>query len=380
MEAFNRQLLSCSIRLRNLPILSPVQSLAAQEAGQGVIRWDHAGDLRQEPGMNLRMEPWRGPLPLTRSLKAYGRAKAEFGFISNLYSSAQNYGVIYYDVLPKLWSLTGVWMARYAPANYSGEIVHSLIFFFTFNLITTVLGLPVSYYSNFVLEEKFGFNKQTVGLWVADIFKGQALSVALGAPLLSGFLAIIKKTGNSFFYYLWLLAVVVQLFAITIYPIAILPLFNKLTPLPEGPLKTSVEGLAKRLKFPLTNLYVIDGSKRSAHSNAYFFGLPWKKHIVIYDTLIEGSETEEVVAVLGHELGHWSLGHTTKLFGIAQVSFLTNLPWKWCAKFNTSFISSTSSHSSPSSLAITRYTNPLVFTKNSLLSSAPSCFPTSWHH
>lgn len=320
-----------------------------------------------------------GPLPLTGSLKAYGRAKAEFGFISNLYSQAQSYGVIYYDVLPKLWSLTGIWITRYAPANYSGEIVHSLIFFFTFNLISTVLGLPVSYYSNFVLEEKFGFNKQTVGLWVADIFKGQALSIALGAPLLSGFLAIIKKTGNSFFYYLWLLAVVVQLFAITIYPIAILPLFNKLTPLPEGPLKTSVEGLAKRLKFPLTNLYVIDGSKRSAHSNAYFFGLPWKKHIVIYDTLIEGSETEEVVAVLGHELGHWSLGHTTKLFGIAQVSLLTSLQWKWYANFNTSFISSTSSHSFLFSLLITRYTNPLVSIKNSLLSSASSYFPTSSH-
>jgi STE24 endopeptidase len=84
-------------------------------------------------------------------------------------------------------------------------------------------------------------------------------------------------------------------------------------------LKTGVEGLAQRLKFPLHELYVIDGSKRSAHSNAYFFGMPWKKHIVIYDTLIEKSETQEVVAVLAHELGHWSLGHTTRLFGISQV-------------------------------------------------------------
>jgi len=108
---------------------------------------------------------------------------------------------------------------------------------------------------------------------------------------------------------------------ITIYPIAILPLFNKLSPLEEGKLKTDVEDLAKKLKFPLKELYVIDGSKRSAHSNAYFFGLPWKKHIVIYDTLIEKSENEEVVAVLAHELGHWSLGHTTKLFGISQAHF-----------------------------------------------------------
>ena len=218
--------------------------------------------------------------------------------------------------------MTGIWLSRYGPANYSGEIVHSLLFFFTFNLITTTLSLPISYYSTFVIEEKFGFNKQTLKLWVTDMIKGQALLVVLGGPLLSGFLAIIQKTGNGFFYYLWLFAIAVQVFAITIYPIAILPLFNKLSPLEEGPLKTGVENLAKRLKFPLNSLYVIDGSKRSAHSNAYFYGLPWKKHIVIYDTLIEKSETEEVVAVLSHELGHWSLGHTTKLFGVAQVCYL----------------------------------------------------------
>jgi len=193
-----------------------------------------------------------------------------------------------------------------------------LLFIFVFNLIQTGFGLPTSYYRNFVLEEKFGFNKQTVRLWVTDMLKGQALGIVFGAPLLGAFLKIIKKTGNDFFYYLWIFSIVVQMIMITIYPIFILPLFNKLSPLEEGPLKTGVENLAKRLKFPLTELYVIDGSKRSAHSNAYFFGLPWKKHIVIYDTLIEKSETEEVVAVLGHELGHWSLSHTTKLMAISQ--------------------------------------------------------------
>ncbi len=215
--------------------------------------------------------------------------------------------------------MTGVWLIRYFPAQYTGEIMHTLIFFFAFNFITTVVNLPISYYSTFVLEEKFGFNKQTLKLWVTDMLKGQALMAAFGIPLLSGFLAIIQKTGNQFFFYLWLFSVGVQVAGITIYPILILPLFNKLAPLEEGPLKTSVEALARRLQFPLKELYVIDGSKRSAHSNAYFYGLPWKKHIVIYDTLIEKSETEEVVAVLSHELGHWSLGHTTKLFGIAQV-------------------------------------------------------------
>ncbi|KAI9704122.1 MAG: hypothetical protein M1836_006983 [Candelina mexicana] len=250
--------------------------------------------------------------------QAYGRAKAKFGAVSSLYGQIQNVGFIYYDILPKLWGLTGFWLGSYLPVRFQGEIPHTLVFFFTFNLITTVLSLPTSWYNTFVLEEKYGFNKQTPQLFVTDLLKGQALMVALGAPLLSAFLAIIQKTGNSFFYYLWLFGIGVQVFATTIYPIVILPMFNKLSPLEEGSLKTGVEGLARRLKFPLTELHVIDGSKRSAHSNAYFYGLPWKKHIVIYDTLIEKSEPEEVVAVLAHELGHWSLSHTTKLFGIAQ--------------------------------------------------------------
>lgn len=253
------------------------------------------------------------------ALQAYGRAKAKFGFVSSIISQAENLVFIYRDILPKLWGLTGLWMARYLPEHFSGEITHSLMFLFTFNLVTTILSMPRSYYSNFVIEETYGFNKQTVKIWLTDMVKSQALMIALGGPLLSAFLAIIQKTGNTFFYYLWLFSAAVQVFAITIYPILILPMFNKLSPLEPGALKTGVEGLAKRLKFPLNELYVIDGSKRSAHSNAYFYGLPWKKHIVIYDTLIEKSETEEVVAVLSHELGHWSLGHTTKLFGIAQV-------------------------------------------------------------
>lgn len=152
-----------------------------------------------------------------------------------------------------------------------------------------------------------------------DIIKNQVLIVVLGGPVLAGFLKIVQSFGTNFFYYLWVFVLFVQAFMITVYPLVILPMFNKLTPLEPGQLKTEVEALATRLQFPLKHLYVIDGSKRSAHSNAYFYGLPWSKHIVIYDTLIEKSEVSEVVAVLCHELGHWSEGHTTKLFAIAQV-------------------------------------------------------------
>ncbi|XHG00704.1 hypothetical protein AWENTII_004129 [Aspergillus wentii] len=250
--------------------------------------------------------------------QAYGRAKAKFGFVAGLYGQIQNLAFIYGDVLPKLWGVSGLLLARYFPSGFQGEITQTLVFVFSFNIISTILSIPVSYYSTFVLEEKFGFNKQTFNLWVSDMLKGQMLGIVLGTPIISAVLKIVQKSGNSFFYYLWLFGIFVQVFAITIYPIVILPLFNKLSPLEPGPLKTGVESLAKKLEFPLQELHVIDGSKRSAHSNAYFYGLPWKKHIVIYDTLIEKSEPEEVVAVLSHELGHWSLSHTTKLFAIAQ--------------------------------------------------------------
>jgi STE24 endopeptidase len=252
--------------------------------------------------------------------QAYGRAKAKFTGFNGIYGQLQNLAFYHFDVLPKLWSWTGDLLLRFAPSGFTGEISHSIVFILAFIVINQVFSLPSNIYNTFVLEEKFGFNKQTPKLFVTDIIKTNLLSVVLVPPILSGFLAIIQKTGSQFFYYLWMFGAGLQVFMITIYPIAILPLFNKLSTLQEGKLKTDVEDLAKKLKFPLHELYVIDGSKRSAHSNAYFFGLPWKKHIVIYDTLIEKSETDEVVAVLAHELGHWSLGHTTKLFGISQVS------------------------------------------------------------
>jgi STE24 endopeptidase len=179
--------------------------------------------------------------------------------------------------------------------------------------------MPFSYYHSFVLEEKFGFNKMTVKLWITDMLKGHALTIAFGIPIGSAFLSIIKRTGQGFFYYLWMFMLVVQISAITVYPILIVPMFNKLEPLKAGALKDGVEALASKLKFPLGELQIIDGSKRSSHSNAYFTGLPWKKKIVIYDTLLEKSSDKEVEAVLAHELGHWKMGHTTRLLLISQV-------------------------------------------------------------
>lgn len=249
----------------------------------------------------------------------YGRAKAKFGFISGLWSQIKNIVVIKYDVYPRLWAIAGLALSKWAPERFQGEITQSLVFAFGYSFIETVIGLPFSYYYNFVLEQHYGFNKLTVGLWVSDLLKSQALSLAFGIPIGAAFLKIIQATGDSFFFWIWLFTLGVQLGAITIYPTVIVPLFNKLTPLEPGELKQKVEALAQRLQFPLAELQVIDGSKRSGHSNAYFTGLPFlPKKIVLYDTLIEKAETKEVEAILAHELGHWKMGHTSKLLGISS--------------------------------------------------------------
>ncbi|KAH3672414.1 hypothetical protein WICMUC_004250 [Wickerhamomyces mucosus] len=258
--------------------------------------------------------------------KNYSLAKSKFSLFNGILSYLQNVAIIKYNLLPKLWNFAGFIYTKISPYlpifAQSSVISHSLLFLLGFQLISTVISLPISYYSNFVLEEKFGFNKLTIKLWISDTIKSTLLAITLGFPILAIFLKIIDYFGDTFIFYVWVFLVIVQIVAIAIYPTIIQPLFNKLTPLKEGELKTSIENLAKLNKFPLTKLYVIDGSKRSSHSNAYFYGLPWSKQIVIYDTLIETSSTLETTAVLAHEIGHWALSHTTKTLLIAQSHIL----------------------------------------------------------
>jgi len=251
--------------------------------------------------------------------QAYGRAKVSFSLWNTAYSQVLNVLFVIYDVLPRLWGIAGA-MTVHAPARFSGEKSQSVVFLLVMLLAQHLLDLFPAWYSTFRLEAAFGFNKQTLGLWITDMLKSNLLVCVLLPPVVAGFLAIMQQAGDRFLFYVWLFIAVLQAFLITVYPIFILPLFNKLTPLENGPLKDKIEALAKSRNFPLDELLVIDGSKRSSHSNAYFSGLPWKKHIVLFDTLIEQSTQDEIVAVLAHELGHWELGHTIRLFLIAQVS------------------------------------------------------------
>lgn len=255
----------------------------------------------------------------------YSISKLKFSLVTGFYGLVENVLIYKFNLLPQIWKYTGSFMSSLLaksilPAALSGSITHSLLFAGAISIVSTILNLPFSYYKNFVLEQKYGFNKLTVKLWISDIIKSIAVSIILGGPILAGFLKIIDYFGDKFMYYLSIFMGLVQIFMIIVYPKFIQPLFNKLTPLEDGEMKTAIEKLADENKFPLDKLYVIDGSKRSSHSNAYFMGLPWgSKQIVLFDTLVEQSTVPEVIAVLGHEIGHWALSHTTKLLAISQI-------------------------------------------------------------
>uniref|UniRef100_A0A336MK27 CAAX prenyl protease n=1 Tax=Culicoides sonorensis TaxID=179676 RepID=A0A336MK27_CULSO len=220
--------------------------------------------------------------------------------------------------------------------NGKNEIVVSIVFLLLTNTIGVFKEMPFKIYSVFVLEAKHGFNKQTPGFFIKDQIKAFLVSNLISIPIVSAIVYIVKIGGPYFFIYLWGFVGVVSLLLITIYPVYIAPLFDKFRPLEDGPLRKSIEDLAAKLKFPLGQLFVVEGSKRSAHSNAYFTGLFGVKRIVLFDTLLmnkglkddstlteeekgKGCSDAEVLAVLGHELGHWKLGHVTKNIIIMQV-------------------------------------------------------------
>jgi STE24 endopeptidase len=184
-----------------------------------------------------------------------------------------------------------------------------------------VTSLPFELYSTFRIEKKHGFNKQTIGLFFSDKIKSLLLSIVIGGPFTALLLKIIQYGGVYFYLYVWGFLFAFSVLMMTIYPVLIMPLFNKYEPLPEGTLKESIYALADRLNYPLTKLFVMDGSKRSSHSNAFMFGFGRNKRIVLFDTLLQQVKDQEILGILGHELGHWKLGHTVTNFVITQVYF-----------------------------------------------------------
>jgi len=189
-------------------------------------------------------------------------------------------------------------------------ILMALLFFGIIGLSADLLSLPFSIYDTFVIEQKFGFNTTSVKTFIFDKLKGLLLVVVLGGGLLSLFVLIYNITGNNFWWIAWLVFSAVSIFLSMFYSNLIVPLFNKQTPLEKGELRDAIQEFAAKTGFKLNNIFVIDGSKRSNKANAYFTGLGSKKRIVLYDTLIKDHTTEELVAVLAHETGHYKKKHT----------------------------------------------------------------------
>jgi STE24 endopeptidase len=228
------------------------------------------------------------------------------------------------------------WLDRQAHALAGQGVGAGLALIAGLALVNGVLGLPFSLYATFVLEARFGFNKTTLGLWVADLVKSTLLGAALGLPLVALVLWLMDKAGVAWWFYAWAAWVAFGLLIMAVYPKFIAPLFNKFTPLADESLRTRIDALLAKCGFASNGVFVMDGSRRSSHGNAYFTGFGKTKRIVFFDTLVERLEPIEVEAVLAHELGHYKRHHIIKrmimIYGtgfamMALLGLLKNADW-----------------------------------------------------
>ena len=236
-----------------------------------------------------------------RKSQSYKKEKYRFGIISSLISLMATLLFLFLDG----FNYVDVW-AR----SYSGNsIVIALIFFGIIMLASGILSLPFSYYSTFIIEEKYGFNKTTKKTYTLDKIKGMVIGAIIGSAVLSLIIWFYESAGSYFWVYAWGAITVFSIVMNMFYARLIVPIFNKQTPLEEGSLRNQIEVYAKKVGFNLKNIFVIDGSKRSTKANAYFSGFGSEKRITLYDTLINDLNEEEIVAVLAHEVGHYKRKH-----------------------------------------------------------------------
>ncbi len=200
------------------------------------------------------------------------------------------------------------WLHTLWSARLDG-ITYGLAMIFSVMLISALIDLPLSFYNQFVIEARHGFNRMTPALFLSDLLKQTLLGVVIGAPVIAVVLWLMSAMGSAWWLWVWLFWSAFNLLLLFAYPTWIAPLFNKFTPLPEGEMKTRIEALLKRCGFRSNGLFVMDGSKRSSHGNAYFTGFGDNKRIVFFDTLLERLTPAEIEAVLAHELGHFRKHH-----------------------------------------------------------------------
>lgn len=257
-----------------------------------------------------------GKVPLAAHQKAadYTIAKTKFNVVLLLVHAAV---LICFTLLGGLQ-----WLSRAVFDTTGAGMIYQIGLILAFALISSLVDLPFDYYKQFVLEQRFGFNKMSVRLFFADMLKNTLIGTIIGLPLLWIVLTLMEKSGSLWWLYTWLVWSGFQLLMLVLYPTVIAPLFNKFTPLTDESLVQRIEGLMQRVGFAAKGLFVMDGSRRSAHGNAYFSGFGAAKRIVFFDTLLSRLGPAEIEAVLAHELGHFKLKHVTKRIA---VMFLVSL-------------------------------------------------------
>jgi STE24 endopeptidase len=245
---------------------------------------------------------------------AYTLAKNQFGNLNMIFDAGVLALVLVSGFLPWLFAQVGAW----APGANWDDTLYVLFVM----IILSVPGLPFDWWGQFRLEQQFGFNKSSPGLWFSDKIKGVALLFVIGFPLLWGLLSLVTWIGALWWLWAFVLLFGFQLLMLVLYPKLILPLFNKLTPLPDGELRDRLMALGDRTGFQASTIEVIDGSKRSGHSNAFFTGFGRFRRIVLFDTLIEQMTGEQLEAVLAHEVGHYKKGHIPKMIAVSAITLL----------------------------------------------------------
>jgi len=271
--------------------------------------------------------------------QSYKKTNAKFSNLTSTFSIILTLAFFFLDGFK--------YVDNFARTFTDNPILVALVFFGVIMFGSDVLTTPFSYYQTFVIEEKFGFNKSTKKIFWLDKIKGWLISILLGGTILSLIIWFYQISGEYFWIYAWALIAVFSLLMNLFYAKLIVPLFNKQTPLEDGELKTAIEKYAKNVGFTINNIFVIDGSKRSTKANAYFSGFGSQKRITLFDTLISDLETDEIVAVLAHEVGHYKRKHI--IFNLASSILLTGFTLYILSLFvNSSILSEALGISTPS--------------------------------
>lgn len=276
---------------------------------------DYLNIKRPVPRVPKTLEEYVNPEKLEKA-KEYQWTNYRFGLITGTVA----FLVTFLLIISGAFGILDHWISALIP----NPILLSIVFFGIVFIGSDMLSIPFDYYQTFVIEDKYGFNKTTRKTYFLDKIKGYVLSIIVGGGLLALLLFLIHQIGKDFWWQFWLISAIFMVLVNLFYTSWILPIFNKLTPLENGELKEMIIRYAKSVDFPLENIFVLDGSKRSSKANAFFSGFGKRKKVVLFDTLIEQHTPQELVAVLAHEIGHYKKKHILSgmFLSVAQVGLL----------------------------------------------------------